>query len=139
VGIALGLFRRGLPGALAAWLGFTLPSAIALVLFGLNGWSGAAIALVAIFLPAFLLVIGALPLREVARRHPAMQAAMRGVNAAVVGLLLAAFYHPVWSSAIRDADDFPLATTGFLLVVFWRTPPWVVVLLSAAAAGLVPR
>jgi chromate transporter len=104
-----------------------------------NGWSGAAIALVAIFLPAFLLVIGALPLWEGARRHPAMQAAMRGVNAAVVGLLLAAFYHPVWSSAIHDAGDFALATTAFLLLVFWRTPPWVVVLLSAAAAGLASR
>jgi chromate transporter len=104
-----------------------------------NGWSGAAIALIAIFLPAFLLVIGALPLWEGARRHPAMQAATRGVNAAVVGLLLAAFYHPVWSSAIHDAGDFALATTAFLLLVFWRTPPWVVVLLSAAAAGLAPR
>jgi chromate transporter len=101
-----------------------------------NGWLGAAVALVAIFLPAFLLVIGALPLWEGARRHPAMQRAMRGVNAAVVGLLLAAFYHPVWTSAIHSPGDFALAATAFLLLAFWRTPPWLVVMLSAAAAGL---
>jgi chromate transporter len=101
-----------------------------------NGWLGAALALVAIFLPAFLLVIGALPLWEGARRHPAMQCAMLGVNAAVVGLLLAAFYRPVWTSAILSAADFALASTGFLLLVFWKLPPWLVVALCAAAAGL---
>lgn len=101
-----------------------------------SGWGGAAIALVAIFLPAFLLVIGALPLWEVARRHPAMQRTMLGVNAAVVGLLLAAFYQPVWTSAIRSAADFALAVTAFLLLVFWKAPPWLVVILCAAASAL---
>jgi chromate transporter len=101
-----------------------------------HGWLGAAIALIAIFLPAFLLVIGALPLWESARRYPAMQRAMRGVNAAVVGLLLAAFYQPVWTSAILSAADFTLAAVAFLLLVFWKIPPWQVVILCAGLAGL---
>jgi chromate transporter len=101
-----------------------------------NGVVGAAIALAAIFLPAFLLVIGALPLWEGARRHPAMQRAMLGVNAAVVGLLLAAFYHPVWTSAIRSPQDFALAAVALLLLMFWKAPPWAVVVFCALAAGL---
>lgn len=101
-----------------------------------NAWAGAALALVAIFLPAFLLVIGALPLWERARRRPAMQRAMLGVNAAVVGLLLAAFYHPVWTSAIRSPADFALASAAFLSLMFWKVPPWLVVAACALAAGL---
>ncbi|HJW23434.1 MAG TPA: chromate efflux transporter [Rhodocyclaceae bacterium] len=101
-----------------------------------NGWAGAAIALAGIFLPGFLLVIGALPLWEGVRRHPAVQRAMLGVNAAVVGLLLAALYHPVWTSAILSAADFVLAAAAFLLLAFWRVPPWAVVVLCAAAAGV---
>lgn len=101
-----------------------------------NGWIGAGIALAGIFLPAFLLVIGALPLWERARRHPAMQRAMLGVNAAVVGLLLAAFYQPVWTSAILSAADFALAATAFLMLVFWRVPPWLVVVACAVVAAL---
>ncbi len=100
-----------------------------------NGWLGAAVALAAIFLPAFLLVIGALPLWESARRHPAMQRAMLGVNAAVVGLLLAAFYHPVWTSGVVSAADFGLAALAFLFLVFWKTPPWLVVVMCAVLAG----
>ena len=100
-----------------------------------NGWIGAAVALAAIFLPAFLLVIGALPWWESARRHPAMQRAMMGVNAAVVGLLLAAFYHPVWTSGIVSTADFVLAALAFLLLVFWKTPPWLVVIMCAVLAG----
>lgn len=101
-----------------------------------NGWIGAGIALAGIFLPAFLLVIGALPLWERARRHPAMQRAMLGANAAVVGLLLAAFYQPVWTSAILSAADFALAATAFLMLVFWRVPPWLVVVACAVVAAL---
>lgn len=100
------------------------------------GWLGASIALLGIFLPAFLLVIGTLPLWEGARRHPAMQRAMLGVNAAVVGLLLAAFYNPVWTGAIRSAGDFALALIAFLLLVSWKLPPWLVVALCAIATGL---
>lgn len=101
-----------------------------------SGWLGAVVALTAVFLPAFLLVIGALPLWESARRHPAMQRAMLGVNAAVVGLLLAAFYHPVWTSAVLSAADFTLAAAAFMLLVFWKAPPWLVVILCAGLAGL---
>ena len=101
-----------------------------------SAWYGAAIALLAIFLPAFLLVIGTLPLWESTRRHPTMQRAMFGVNAAVVGLLLAAFYNPVWTSAVHSAADFALALIAFLLLVFWKYPPWLVVFLCAIATGL---
>jgi chromate transporter len=101
-----------------------------------NVWVGGLVALVAIFLPAFLLILGALPLWETARRHPAMQRAMLGINAAVVGLLLAAFYHPVWTSGILSALDFALAAFAFLLLAFWKSPPWIVVISCAVLAGL---
>lgn len=101
-----------------------------------NGWLGAAMAVLAIFIPAFLLVFGTLPLWQSLRRFPSMQKAMLGVNAAVVGVLLAAFYNPVWTSAILSPKDFALALTAFLLLVFWKSPPWMVVLFCAAAAGL---
>jgi chromate transporter len=97
-----------------------------------NGWHGAAICLVAVFLPSFLLVIGALPFWEALRRRAAAQAALRGVNAAVVGLLLAALYSPVWTSGITNAGDFALGCAAFLLLFMWQTPPWLVVVLSAA-------
>ena len=100
------------------------------------GWLGAAIALAGIFLPAFLLVIGALPLWERARQFPGMQRAMLGINAAVVGLLLAAFYDPVWTGAIHSARDFGVAVAAFLALVFWRVPPWLAVLACAVAMGV---
>ncbi len=101
-----------------------------------NGWVGALVALAAIFLPGSLLVIGVLPLWEEARRHPAFQSIALGVNASVVGLLLAAFYQPVWINGILSAGDFALAATAYLALVFWNTPPWLVVVLCVAAAGL---
>src|SRR5215813_1240696 len=102
-----------------------------------NGWVGALICLSAIFLPSFLLVIGALPFWEALRRGPMAQAVLRGVNAAVVGLLLAALYQPVWTVGITSAADFALAVAAFLLLFMWQTPPWLVVILSAAAGALV--
>jgi chromate transporter len=104
-----------------------------------NGWLGAVICLVAVFLPSFLLVIGALPFWEELRRRVIAQGALRGVNAAVVGLLLAALYRPVWTSGITDAADFALAVTAFLLLFMWQTPPWLVVILTAVAGALMPR
>jgi chromate transporter len=98
---------------------------------------GGLICLSAIFLPSFLLVIGALPFWEQLRRRPLAQAALRGVNAAVVGLLLAALYQPVWTVGITSAADFALAIAAFLLLFMWQTPPWLVVILSAAAGALV--
>jgi chromate transporter len=96
-----------------------------------NGWRGAALCLAAVFLPAFLLTIGVLPFWQALRRFAAMRSALVGVNAAVVGLLLAALYHPVWTSAIRTPADFGLGLLAFALLVFWKMPPWLVVLLSA--------
>ncbi len=105
-----------------------------------NGWTGAALCLVAGFLPSFLLVIGALPFWEDLRRLPLAQAALRGVNAAVVGLLLAALYNPIWITGITSPGDFALAAASFLLLFMWQMPPWLVVVLSAlggAALGLI--
>lgn len=101
-----------------------------------SGWIGAVIALVAIFLPGALLIIGALPFWDTLRRYQQMRRAMLGINAAVVGLLLAAFYNPVWTSAIRTAADFCLAAVAFLALVFWKAPPWLVVLAAAIATGV---
>jgi len=96
-----------------------------------NGWSGAILCLVGMFLPAFLLIIGALPFWDALRRKAWAQATLRGVNAAVVGLLLAALYHPVWTSAITTTGDFLLGAAAFLLLFLWKTPPWLVVLFCA--------
>ena len=101
-----------------------------------NGWIGAVICLLSVFLPSFLLVVGALPFWEELRRRPFAQAALRGVNAAVVGLLLAALYNPVWTSGILGAGDFALAIGAFLLLFMWQTPPWLVVVLSALGGAV---
>jgi chromate transporter len=100
-----------------------------------NGWMGAALALVAIFLPSFLLIIGGLPLWNLLRTQPSFQAALCGINAAVVGLLLAALYHPVWTSAMHAPADFALGLADFLLLVFWKWPPWLIVVSSALAGA----
>ena len=102
----------------------------------IGGWKTALLCLIAIFLPSFLLVAGILPFWEGLRRRTATQAALRGVNAAVVGLLLAAFYTPVWTSGILTKADFGLAAFAFLLLFLWRTPPWLVVILCAAGGEL---
>ncbi|MFK3691155.1 chromate efflux transporter [Agrobacterium tumefaciens] len=101
-----------------------------------NGLAGAAIALVAIFLPGMLLLVGALPFWEGFRKRLLAQAAMRGANAAVVGILGAALYDPVWTSAIFTAKDFTLALAGFILLTVWKTPPWAVVSFCAAGGVL---
>ena len=98
-----------------------------------NGWLGGLVCLIAIFVPSFLLVIGALPFWDVLRQRTKVQQALLGVNAAVVGLLLAALYQPVWTSGILSAADFALALAAFTLLAFWKVPAWLVVLLSAAA------
>lgn len=105
----------------------------------MNGWSGALLTLVAIFLPSFLLVIGALPFWDLLRANTNFQSALSGINAAVVGLLLAALYKPVWTSAIHSPADFTLGLVGFGLLMFWKWPPWIVVLLSAAAGEILSR
>lgn len=102
-----------------------------------NGWLGALIALVAIFLPSFLMVIGILPFWNHLRTIEAFQSALRGINAAVVGILLAALYQPIWTSAIHAPSDFALSLLAFGLLVIWKVPPWIVVVLAALiGAGL---
>ena len=102
-----------------------------------NGVAGGLLALAAIFLPAFLLVIGALPFWGLLRERTAFQSALRGINAAVVGLLLAALYDPVWNSAVKGHGDFGLALVAFALLMFWRLPPWLVVAIAAAGGSII--
>jgi chromate transporter len=123
---------QAVPGPLftfAAYLG-------AVVIPPPNGVAGAAIALVAVLLPGMLLVYGMLPFWDALRTRPAAQAAMRGTNAAVVGILGAALYNPVWTSAVLTPRDFALALCGFLLLTLWKQPPWIVVVLLATAGML---
>jgi chromate transporter len=96
-----------------------------------NGIAGAAISLIAIFLPGVLVLMGTLPFWETFRRRTDAQAIMRGVNAAVVGLLGAALYSPIWTSAVMTPGDFALALVGFVLLTVWHAPPLVVVAMSA--------
>jgi chromate transporter len=101
-----------------------------------NGIAGATIALLALLLPGMLLVYGMLPFWDAMRVRPTAQAAMRGTNAAVVGILGAALYHPVWTGAVATPRDFALAVSGFLLLVVWKVPSWAVVVLLASAGTL---
>jgi len=101
----------------------------------IGGWKIAALCLVAVFVPSFLLVIGVLPFWDRLRRMKSVQAALLGINAAVVGLLLAAFYNPVWTSGIISRADFGLALVAFLLLFLWNTPPWLVVALCASVGA----
>ena len=123
---------QAVPGPLftfAAYLGAAI---------GINGslWLGALLCTLAIFLPSMLLIVGTLPFWDILRGKPKAQAALAGINAAVVGLLLAALYDPVWTSAILDAGDFALAAIAFLLLFLWRLPPWLVVALCAAGGAV---
>jgi chromate transporter len=123
---------QAMPGPLftfAAWLGAVMKPEP-------NGIAGAAIALLALFLPGFLILIGALPFWDRFRRQAWAQSAMQGANAAVVGILGAALYSPVFTSAIGGMPDFTLALVCFVSLMAWKAPPWVVVLI-AAAGGVV--
>ncbi len=104
-----------------------------------GGWVGAVLCLGAIFLPSGLLVLSVLPFWEILRRLPNAQATLRGANAAVVGLLLAALYQPVWTSAVHGSADFVVALGAYGLLVFWRCPPWLVVGLAVLAGGALLR
>ena len=97
-----------------------------------HGVAGAMLGLVAIFVPGMLILVGTLPFWEAFRKRADAQAIMRGVNAAVVGLLGAALYDPLWTGSVRTPGDFGVALVGFVLLVAWRAPPLVVVLVSAA-------
>lgn len=113
---------QAVPGPLftfAAFLGASVPDL---------GWFGGVVALTAIFLPSFLLVAGVLPFWERLRRFAPVQAALSGINAAVVGILLAALYQPVWTSAVQHAADFVLALLALMALMVWRISPWLVVI-----------
>ncbi|MDE5415639.1 chromate transporter [Alkalihalobacterium chitinilyticum] len=114
---------QAVPGPL-----FTFAAYIGAVI---NGWQGGLLATVAIFLPAFLLILGTLPFWDTLRRNPKIKGALMGVNAAVVGILIAALYHPIWTSSILSAVDFAFAAVLFSMLVFWKLPPWVIVLTGA--------
>ncbi len=117
---------QAVPGPL-----FTFAAFLGTVMTGApNGVIGGLICLVAIFASSFLLVIGVLPYWDALRRIGAVRNALQGVNAVVVGLLLAALYDPIWTSAILSASDFGLALAAFTLLVFWKTPAWLVVILT---------
>lgn len=100
-----------------------------------SGWLGGLICLLAIFTPSFLLIMGALPFWERLRGNTQMRAALCGVNAAVVGLLLAALYKPVWISAVNAPQDFGLALIALVALMFWKLPPWLVVVGSGVVGG----
>jgi chromate transporter len=118
---------QAVPGPLftfAAYLG-------AVVRLEPNGLAGAALGLISIFLPGMLVLVGMLPFWGTVRTRPGAQAAMRGVNAAVVGVLGAALYNPVWTTSVKTPADFAVALVGFVLLVAWRAPPLLVVTVSA--------
>lgn len=123
------------PGPLftfAAYLGAVIaPFSVA------GGVVGAVIALLAIFVPSFLFVVAALPFWNTLRHRPSMRAALAGVNAAVVGLLLAALYDPVWTSSVDSAIDLALALAALLALTVMRIPPWAVVVATAAVTWAV--
>ena len=123
---------QAVPGPLftfAAFLGSSMNQAP-------SGWLGGMICLIAIFAPSFLLVMGALPFWESLRQNLRTRAALSGINAAVVGLLLAALYQPVWTSAIIEVKDFGLALVALIALMFWKFPAWLVVIGCGAAGWL---
>lgn len=120
---------QAVPGPL-----FTFAAYIGTVI---NGWQGGLFATFAIFLPAFLLVLGVLPFWDSLRQNPKIKAALIGVNASVVGILLSALYHPIWTSSIIEPIDFALAAILFSMLAFFKLPPWVVVLAGAIGGVLI--
>jgi chromate transporter len=120
---------QAVPGPL-----FTFAAYIGAVI---NGWRGGLLATIAIFLPAFLLIMGALPFWDILRKNPQVKGALLGVNAAVVGILIAAFYTPIWTSSILSPIDFAFASILFSMLMFWKLPPWVIVVTGALGGYLI--
>lgn len=120
---------QAVPGPL-----FTFAAYIGAVI---GGWKGGLLATVAIFLPAFLLILGTLPFWDQLRRNPKIKGALMGINAAVVGILISAFYHPIWTSAILQPADFAFAAVLFSMLVYWKLPPWIIVVAGAIGGTLI--
>ncbi|MEK4027169.1 chromate transporter [Pseudobacillus sp. FSL P4-0506] len=121
---------QAVPGPL-----FTFAAYIGTVI---SGWKGGLLATFAIFLPAFLLILGSLPFWDSLRRNQHVQGALMGVNAAVVGILTAALYDPIWTSAILKPSDFALAAILFSMLAYWKLPPWIVVLAGSIGGLILP-
>ncbi|OCA80967.1 chromate transporter [Pseudobacillus wudalianchiensis] len=121
---------QAVPGPL-----FTFAAYIGAVI---SGWKGGLLATFAIFLPAFLLILGTLPFWDALRRNKHVQGALMGINAAVVGILIAAFYDPIWTSSILKPIDFAFAAILFSMLMYWKLPPWIVVLTGAIGGLLLP-
>lgn len=120
---------QAVPGPL-----FTFAAYIGAVM---NGWQGGIFATFAIFLPAFLLIIGSLPIWDALRTNSKVKGALLGVNASVVGILISALYTPIWTSAIKSSMDFALAAILFFMLVYWKLPPWVIVLTGAVGGFII--
>ncbi|MDY0410082.1 chromate transporter [Virgibacillus soli] len=118
---------QAVPGPL-----FTFAAYIGAVI---NGWKGGLLAMFAIFLPAFLLTLGTLPFWDALRSNPKIKGALMGVNASVVGILISALYHPIWTSSVLTPIDLVLAAILFSMLVYWKLPPWTIVV-TGAAGGL---
>lgn len=103
----------------------------------MNGWEGGILATIAIFLPAFLLIYGTLPFWSTLRKNPKIKGALMGVNAAVVGILISAFYDPIWTSTIFTPTDFAFAAVLFSMLVYFKLPPWMVVITGAIGGSLI--
>lgn len=102
----------------------------------MKGWQGGLVATIAVFLPAFLLILGALPFWDRLRSNPKIKGAIMGVNAAVIGILISAFYFPIWTSSILAPTDFALAAILFSMLAYWKLPPWIIVITGAIGGSL---
>lgn len=120
---------QAVPGPL-----FTFAAYIGAVM---DGWAGGLLATFAIFLPAFLLVLGTLPFWESLSHNPKIKGALMGVNAAVVGILISAFYTPIWTSSILGPMDFAFAALLFSILAYWKLPPWMVVVTGSVGGYLI--
>lgn len=120
---------QAVPGPL-----FTFASYLGTVM---NGWIGGLVATVTIFLPAFLLILGALPFWDMLRNNPKVRGAVMGANAAVIGILISALYTPIWTSSIFEPIDFALAAILFTMLVYFKLPPWVIVVTGLIGGTLI--
>lgn len=120
---------QAVPGPL-----FTFASYLGTVI---NGVPGGLLATFAIFLPAFLLILGALPFWNALRRNPKVGGALIGVNAAVVGILIAAFYQPIFTSTVNGVVDFVFAALLFVMIAYWKLPPWSLVIAGVIGGTII--
>lgn len=119
---------QAVPGPL-----FTFASYLGTVM---KGWQGGVVATIAVFLPAFLLILGTLPFWDQLRRNAKIKSAIMGVNAAVIGILISALYFPIWTSSIQAPADFALAAILYSMLAYWKLSPWIIVLTGIIGGSL---